>query len=186
MTPGSHWLIRDLPSAEWQIQPPVVWAAYRAQPAALSSHWSVEKMMVCYLNDTHTTECGLETNRGAERLHTSDRNSPVLLWGNRPSCWEVCKTLQTMEDNCNWLKMGFVVVLKAWINLTWGFLFQTAPCTHSHTNVPEYAKAGTCAVGETTETKPLASLKVSQNKSKVLHGHSIPHSVQIGVMIEDV
>lgn len=49
---------------------------------------------------------------------------------------------------------------------------------HPHTNVPEYAKAGACAVGETTEAKPLASFKVSQNKGKVLHSHSIPHSVQ--------
>lgn len=49
-------------------------------------------------------------------------------------------------------------------------------------NVPEYAKAGMCAVGEATETKPLASLKVSQNKSKVLHGHSIPRSVQMNVV----
>lgn len=39
-----------------------------------------------------------------------------------------------------------------------------------------------CAVGETTEAKPLASLKVSQNKSKVLHGHAIPHSVQMNEM----
>lgn len=39
-----------------------------------------------------------------------------------------------------------------------------------------------CAVGETTKAKPLASFKVSQNKSKVLHGHSLPCSVQIRVV----
>ncbi len=54
--------------------------------------------------------------------------------------------------------------------------------TDLHANVPEYAKAGMCAVGETTETKPLASLKVSQNKSKVLHRHSISRSVQMNVV----
>lgn len=54
--------------------------------------------------------------------------------------------------------------------------------THPHAYVPEYAKAGLGAVGETTETEALASLKVSQNKSKVLHGHSIPHSEQMNVV----
>lgn len=53
--------------------------------------------------------------------------------------------------------------------------------THSHTDVPEYAKAGMCVVGETAKAKPLASLEVSQNKSKVLHSHSLPRSVQMNV-----
>lgn len=54
--------------------------------------------------------------------------------------------------------------------------------THYHTltntlvHIPEYAKACMCAFGETTEAKALASLKVSQDKSKVLHGHSFPRS----------
>lgn len=59
--------------------------------------------------------------------------------------------------------------------------------SHRHTVVvPEYAKAGLCAVGETTEAKALASLKVSQNKSKVLHCHAIPHPEQIYGQIETV
>lgn len=44
---------------------------------------------------------------------------------------------------------------------------------------PQYAEAGVCAVGEATEAEALASLKVSQNKSKVLHTHSIPYSEQM-------
>lgn len=52
----------------------------------------------------------------------------------------------------------------------------------SHTHGPEYAKAGLCAVCETTEAEALASLKVSQNKGKVLHGHAIPHSEQRNVV----
>lgn len=51
------------------------------------------------------------------------------------------------------------------------------PAHRAH--VPEYAKAGVCVVGETAKPEPLASLKVGQNKSKVLHGHSLPRSAQM-------
>lgn len=53
---------------------------------------------------------------------------------------------------------------------------------HADESIPENAKARLCAVGEATETKALASLKVSQNKSKVLHGHPIPLSEQTSVV----
>lgn len=35
-----------------------------------------------------------------------------------------------------------------------------------------------CAVGETAKAEALASLKVSEDKSKVLHGHAVSHSEQ--------
>ena len=50
---------------------------------------------------------------------------------------------------------------------------------HTHTHVPEDAKAGVHAVGETTEAEALASLKVGENESEVLHGHPRPHSEQM-------
>lgn len=48
--------------------------------------------------------------------------------------------------------------------------------TNRITVIPENAKAVLSAVSETTEAELLASLKVSQNKSKVLHAKSTPHS----------
>lgn len=51
--------------------------------------------------------------------------------------------------------------------------------TRPHRNAPEHAKAGARAAGEAAEAEPLASLQVRQDKSKVLHGHSVPHSVQM-------
>lgn len=54
--------------------------------------------------------------------------------------------------------------------------------TLCHANIPEYAQTALCAVSETTEAKPLASLKVSQNKSEMLHRHRVPHSVHMNVL----
>ncbi len=112
----------------------------------------------------------METNRGAEKLHIAMKTHLSLgevigqvvqkfIKDFKP--WEIAVIKKI-------LKIVFVIVLK--LNLL---------RLLSRTNVPEYAEAGMCAVGETTEAKPLASLKVSQNKSKVLHGHSVPHSVQV-------
>lgn len=52
---------------------------------------------------------------------------------------------------------------------------------HNNTNTtttPEYAEAGVIVVGKAAEAKALASLKIGEDKGKVLHSTSVPESEQ--------
>lgn len=93
-------------------------------------------------------------------------DSPVGLRGNQPSCSEVCKTPQTTADN--WKKV-------------WTFFGRNVLEIHNNTNTtttPEYAEAGVVVVGKAAEAKALASLKIGEDKGKVLHSTSVPESEQ--------
>lgn len=63
-----------------------------------------------------------------------------------------------------------------------GFVMEDASVKGEMITVPEDAKAAASAAGETTEAELLASLKVSEDESKVLHDESIPRPEQMSAL----